>query len=127
MGLLCYKMKKLPVLLTLIALIWVYWNLSYFAHIHIDANGKVIVHAHPYNEQTQKRHSVPKHTHSKSEFSILALIVHTLSLFLLFLCLFLFNLHYNSKPKAGTAFQRHSTNIFYKTIFKRGPPAVILF
>jgi hypothetical protein len=59
-------------------------NRSAYIHTHLDANGSVISHAHPYDKSSDTG-PYKKHHHSASEFALLA---HWEVLFLLAFILF---------------------------------------
>jgi hypothetical protein len=117
------KIQQLIILLTLLSLIWANFNVFYFTHSHVDENGRIIVHAHPYQKEDRKSHNAPNHTHSKSEFTLLALIYQVLSLFILYLLFFIFLFHFNPNLKTKFSFQWNPAEIICKNIFRRGPPS----
>lgn len=118
------KIQPLIVTLILLALMVANFNIFYFVHYHIDDNGKIIVHAHPYQKEDQKSHNAPTHTHSKSEFILLALIYQVLSLFILYLLFFIL-FHFKPYLRTKFSYQWNPTAISCKDIFRRGPPALI--
>ena len=121
------KIQQFVFTLTLLSLLWANFNVFYFTHSHINKNGKMIVHAHFYQKENQKNNDIPNHTHSKSEFTLLALIYRILSLFTfsLFAFHFLLPVHRNFKIKFSS--QWNPTGILCKNILKRGPPYLIQF
>ena len=121
------KFQQIIVTLTLFSLIWADFDLFYFTHFHIDENGQIIVHAHPYQKESQKTNNFPKHTHSKREFALLALIYQVLCQFTLFLFLIFFLLNFNVNLKNSFSFQGNPVQSFCKNIFKRGPPSFVQF
>ena len=90
------KLKIVSVILILLSISWTSINNFYFTHYHIDASGNIVVHAHPYQKEDNRKSGVPSHTHSKNEFISLALIYNLLSLFTIILAVFF--LHLTSKP-----------------------------
>ena len=121
------KIRKLIAPLILLSLIWANFTVFYFAHPHIDENGNIIVHVHPYHKEKQAHHHFPNHTHSKNEFALLALIYHILSVFVLYWFAFHFFLRFNPVLKNRFSFQWNPNQIFCKTISNRGPPFLIQF
>ena len=69
-----------------IALLWVSFCMLHFTHAHIDENGHLLFHAHPFHENTGG-HQLPHHTHTKIEYIFLSAFYHFVSLLLV--CLFL--------------------------------------
>jgi len=121
------KIQLFIVAAILLSLLWANFNVFFFSHIHIDANGQLIVHAHPYHKESQKSHNVPNHTHSKNEFTLLALIYQVLSLFTLYLLILLFQLHANLNLKTKFSFYWNPAEVICKNILRRGPPSPIQF
>jgi Mn2+/Fe2+ NRAMP family transporter len=69
-------------------------NQTLYVHSHITSDGRVITHAHPYNESED---SAPykSHQHSKSEFIFLKSL--QILFFTFFASLLLFNISYQVK------------------------------
>jgi len=120
------KIQQLIVALILFSLMWANFNVIYFAHSHIDENGRVIVHAHPYQKEGQQN-NVPNHTHSKSEFALLAIIYQVLTLFTSGSLCFAFFFYFNSNQKFKFSFQWNPTEICCNKILRRGPPSLLQF
>ena len=115
-----------PIVVTLLfLLVWANFTLSYFTHSHIDENGNIIIHAHPYQKAEQGSTGVPTHTHTKSEFTLLALIYNLLSLFVFCSLVIIFLFHVNPILKPKFSFQWNPFNAFCKLIFRRGPPSIL--
>ncbi len=121
------KIKLLLVFLLVISSIWANFNFYYFAHIHVDENGNIIVHAHPYQKGDQKSPDTPNHTHSKNEFIFLASFYQTLSLFALFLFFVIFYLDFNPNLKTKFFTQWNPAEIFFENVLRRGPPSFVQF
>jgi len=121
------KIRPLIILFIFFSLIWANFNVIYFAHSHIDENGQLIVHAHPYHKDSQKNHNAPNHTHSKSELTLLGLIYQILSFFALYLLFFIFLSNFNPMIKILFSFQSNPVEIFSKSILRRGPPSMLRF
>ena len=119
--------KLLIALLILLSIIWANFDFFYFAHFHLDENGQTIVHAHPYQKENQRGHNAPTHTHSKTEFTLLSLIYQVLSFFTSYLFLFIFLLHFLPNLKTKFSFQLNLNELFFKTIFRCGPPSLVQF
>ena len=115
------------VILLLLSLIWTGFNLVYFTHSHIDENGKIVIHAHPYQRENQKNTNSPKHPHSKRELIILAFIYQVLSHFTCILFFIFFLLNFNTNVVNKFSFQWNPAKFFCKNIFRRGPPSFIQF
>jgi len=120
------KIQQLIVALILFSLMWANFNVIYFAHTHVDENGRIIVHTHPYQKEGQQSNA-PNHTHSKIEFAILGLIYQVLTLFTLSLLFFVFLFYFNSNQKFKFSFQWNPTEIFSNKILRRGPPTLLQF
>jgi 4-amino-4-deoxy-L-arabinose transferase-like glycosyltransferase len=121
------KIQQLIVALILLSLMWANFNVFYFIHTHVDENGNVIVHAHPYHKEGQKSPNVPNHTHSKSEFTLVSLIYQVLTLFTLCLLFFVFLFYFNLNQKINFSFQWNPAEIFCNNIVRRGPPSLLQF
>jgi hypothetical protein len=102
-------------------------NVFYSVHSHIDENGKMIVHAHPYQKQSQPGSTVPNHSHTKSEFAFLALIYQALTQFTFYLFAINFLLNFNGDLISKFFIQCNPTVLFFKNIFRRGPPSFARF
>ena len=120
------KIQPLIVIVTLLLLIWANFNVFYFAHTHVDENGRIIVHAHPYQKEGQQS-SAPKHTHSKSEFTLLAVIYQILTLFTSGSLCFAFFFYFNSNQKFKFSFQWNPVEVFCQKLLRRGPPSLLQF
>ena len=121
------KTKFLIVILIILALSWTSFNNFYFSHIHIDETGKVIVHAHPYQKEDNQNKSAPTHTHSKNEFTLLALIYNVLSFFTILIIGLFFLLKFKTNLKSYISLQWKPTDYFFKNILRRGPPSMPQF
>ena len=121
------KIQPLIVALLMLALMGANFNVFYFTHSHIDENGNIIVHAHPYQKDDRGTHNAPNHTHSRSEFTLLALIYQVLSLFTFYVLIFSFLLNLNLNLKNKFSFKWNPAEIFSKNIFRRGPPSLVQF
>lgn len=121
------KIKLLIVILIILSLSWTSFNLVYFSHFHIDETGKIIVHAHPYQEKDNQNKSAPTHTHSKKEFTLLALIYNVLSFFTILIIGLFFLLKFKTNLKSYISLQWNPTDYFLKNILRRGPPSMPQF
>ncbi|MBN2089391.1 hypothetical protein JW964_07250 [candidate division KSB1 bacterium] len=121
------KIQQLLVVILLFALIWANYSVLQFTHSHLDENGNIIVHSHPYSTNDQKGQPFPNHEHSKIEFTLLALIYQVLTLFILFVLFFNFFLRFNSRLNKIFNSQWNPVQSFCTKISRRGPPVIILF
>ena len=121
------KIKILIVILTILSLSWTSFNLFYFTHFHIDKTGKIIVHSHPYQKEDNQNKSAPTHTHSKNEFTLLALIYNVLSFFTILIISLFFLLNFKTNLKSYIFLQWNPTDYFFKNILRRGPPSMLQF
>lgn len=104
-----------------IALLWVSFCMLYFSHAHIDENGHLLFHAHPFHENTGG-HQLPHHTHTKIEYIFLSAFYHFVSLLLV--CLFLWQwLSFPKVFRKEPEFCANISEIIRKSILKRGPPS----
>jgi len=122
-----FKHRPFIVVIILLSLLWANFNVFYFSHSHVDANGNIIIHAHPYQKQGQQNSNAPNHTHSKNEFTLLALIYQVLTLFILFALIFIFRVLFNPNLQAKFSFQWNSAEVICKNILRRGPPSAVQF
>ena len=116
------KIKIFIVLLIILSLSWASFNLFYFVHFHIDENGQILAHAHPYQKSDEKRSGDPAHSHSKSEFTLLAIIYEALSIIIFGLIFIIFTLKLNPNLTSHIPFHSNFIYYFFKNIFRRGPP-----
>lgn len=116
------KIKKKIVIFLLLPLLWANFNVFYFSHLHIDENGKLVVHAHPYQKGDQNQANAANHTHTKNKFILLALIYQALTVFTLSLFIFAFLFNFNLNRKINFSFQWNPAEIFCNNILRRGPP-----
>ena len=125
------KIKLLIVILIILSVSWANINLFYFEHKHIDENGKIIVHAHPYQKENQKENkqsqNSPIHTHSQSEFIVISLIYKVLSLITFCLIYIIYRLNFNPNLKSHISFHWNHIQYLLKNIFRRGPPFLLQF
>lgn len=119
------KIKIFIVLLIILSLSWASFNLFYFVHFHIDESGQIFVHAHPYQKANEQRSGAPTHSHSKSEFTLLAIIYEALSIIIFSLIFIIFTLKFNPNLKPYILFHSNFIHYFFKNIFKRGPPLLL--
>ena len=93
-------------------------NQAFFLHSHIDANGKLVQHAHPYNKASENEKTGKQHSHNLYELMALK------SLSLLFIVI----LSFSFVSYARKVFEIRNTlkfchcNLYISTIFLRGPP-----
>ncbi len=78
-----------------LALLGAFYNAFFNSHLHIDTNGRIIVHSHPFNRTPTQNSPLPQHTHSKIEF-----LLYTLFSMAEFI-LFIFLLRFNFKEPSG--------------------------
>lgn len=119
--------QQLLVAIILLALIWANFSVLQFTHSHLDENGNIIVHSHPYQNNDQKSQHFPNHAHSKSEISLLGLIYQILTVFILHILFFNLFLRCNSKLNKIFHSQWNPVEIFCARISRRGPPIIIHF
>ena len=119
------KTKLILTLFVLLLFVWVNFNLSYYSHFHIDENGKIIVHAHPFAKTERHGNSATHHTHTQSEYIYLASIYSTLVLFIVCIFLISFLLQIHPQVKREPLFQWTPGDIFRSAIFRRGPPSAL--
>jgi|GEM_PF-811002 len=113
------------VTLILLAFIWSHFNIYYYSHVHTDENGKIVVHAHPFQKNNPKTQAAPSHTHSRNEFIFLALIGYVHSLFTFLCLLFLFLLKDESNPQSVFSILWIPASLLYGEIRRRGPPVFV--
>ncbi len=121
------KITLIIVTLILFAFLGANFNVFYFSHWHIDENGNIIVHAHPYKKTDQSSQQTTSHSHSKSEFVLLALIYNILTLFSFLLFIFVSLLKLNQNLKVILSYHWNPSTFFSKHILRRGPPSMLHF
>jgi heme/copper-type cytochrome/quinol oxidase subunit 4 len=60
--------------IALLAICFMIFNNIFFMHWHHLENGKIIVHAHPYNKFAEKSETNPKHSHNSEEIALIAIL-----------------------------------------------------
>ncbi len=119
------KNNILPIvaLPALLVLMWVQVNLFYFAHTHLDGQGHLVVHAHPYQQVAQQSDSSADHSHSRNELLALSFLFNVLSAFMLYVVLTCM-----SAPRRRVLGQLFSSLwipelLPGRHVFRRGPPS----
>jgi len=113
--------RKITAVLILAVFVWAAVSLCYFSHIHIDQQGRIILHSHPYDKHAGPSEADTGHSHTQQEFIFLALLYHGLSLvtavFVLFTIILttLERVRYSAETPAPAS-------ILSGTISHRGPP-----
>lgn len=116
--------KKWFILLTLPAVLWLYFNQAAFWHFHILENGIVVEHAHPFKNNPKPGTPYQSHHHSDFEYSILAQLSQILGILLLLVIAGLFLL--KSKHYLYPSYDSITlTSTYGKAIRLRGPPLCI--
>lgn len=106
-----------------VAFLWLNFSILYFSHAHVDENGHLIFHAHPFHENTEGHH-LPHHTHTKIEYIFLSAFYHLITLLIAFLSLGNF-LPPPRFPRPETAVFANITESIRRGILKRGPPFLV--
>lgn len=115
------KIKQLVASLVIIAIGLLVVNNVVFLHAHKLTNGKIVVHAHPYNKG-QDSAPFKKHDHSSSEF---ILISHLQLLF--FAALLLTMSIFQSEIAQGFFAPKHSYRSAFRLCIKGRAPPYSLF
>jgi len=114
------RFKFIVAVFVLVTIVFVNYTIIVNGHFHVDENGHIVFHSHPYSKSNNSL-AFPKHHHTKFELFIIAQTVNTLSLFLVVLLFIHFFLptrkkfHFYSDPDI-VGFD------FYLLPERRGPP-----
>ncbi|MCK5740339.1 hypothetical protein KAH55_14215 [bacterium] len=116
-------LHALLIFIMIMALGWGTVGIYYYGHFHIDQNGHVLFHAHPFQGESSHSDAFPAHHHSWLEMNLLAILTQVLVLLAGFVALVLIRLQVLRR------FQLVHQNspllhFFYTRISRRGPPAV---
>jgi hypothetical protein len=101
---------------------WVTYNVTVNTHYHLDSNGMLVKHAHPY-ESSEHSPMNPTHTHSTEEMLLLVLITDSSFGLIMILVIGILLL---IEKKAYQIINTRSFHIFKfnEAIFYRGPPVL---
>jgi len=116
------KIKSIISIFILFALVWANFNLFYFSHFHVDESGRILLHAHPFQESKTQHHTPIKHSHTKSEFFLLSFINEILSLFVFSIILSFIFLRHHPVFKIISSSPKIHINEILKGLSRRGPP-----
>ena len=119
------KWTLLISLILLTVFVWANINYFYFSHIHIDENGGIIVHAHPYKTDYPSTESFPAHTHNVGEMHFLAMLYHFAAILAVFLFVYSFILLINHQFRVNTDCFFKPIHLISSGNFKRGPPVFV--
>lgn len=111
---------KILAIIIVVSLLWSNYNYYFNTHFHIDNNGRIVLHSHPYSKNSSSR-DLPNHHHNKNEFFVLHFLHRTLaSLLILFLIIFLF---FRQNKIIHIFLQTYPNKLLFKhNITQRGPP-----
>ncbi len=112
-------------LILLIVFVWANINYFYFSHIHIDENGGIIVHAHPYKTDSPSTEPFPAHTHNVGEMHFLAMLYHFAAILAVFLLVYSFILSINHQFRVNSGFFFKPFYLISSDNLKRGPPVFV--
>lgn len=65
-----YQLKKPLTFFTVFSILLVLITSYSFLHIHIDDDGNIVTHSHPYGHNSDKSSGFPSHHHSNVEFYV---------------------------------------------------------
>jgi len=114
---------KIFALIIVISLLWSNYNFYFNTHFHVDENGRIILHSHPFSKNSSSK-DLPNHHHNKNEFIALHLLHRIFSnTYFLIVTIFFFIL---TKKVAFIFIQTFPNKLLFKhAITKRGPPHLI--
>lgn len=92
------KLSKLILLLSLPAIMWLYYNQVANWHYHILGNGIVVEHAHPFSNKTASGTPFQQHNHSELEYFFLAQLSNILTLVVVVLGIAAFTVNIMPRP-----------------------------
>jgi hypothetical protein len=75
------------VLLMLPAVVWLFYNTTVNRHVHVLADGSVILHSHPFDKHPTGSDPLNTHHHSNKELMLLSLFNDSLISVIIFLIL----------------------------------------
>jgi 4-amino-4-deoxy-L-arabinose transferase-like glycosyltransferase len=84
------------ILLMLPALVWLFYNTTVNRHVHVLADGTVILQSHPFEKKSSSSDPLNAHHHSEKELMLLSLFSDSLISVITFLIL---------RPFLGACFQ----------------------
>ncbi len=117
------KIGKFFLLVSIPAMLLLFYNQAAYWHYHILGDGTVVKHAHPYNSESKG--TTPYQNHQHSDFELLALAQLSEVLTLLWMGLFIMGL---SKAKSTGIFRRPDAvfvpSPFLSIVSLRAPPLV---
>lgn len=117
------RIGKFLLLLSIPAMLLLFYNQAAYWHYHILGDGTVVKHAHPYN--TESSGTTPYQNHRHSDFELLALAQLTEILTLVLTALFIAGLFKTSMPaRTPRPEPIYLTPPFLSTISLRAPPLV---
>jgi hypothetical protein len=121
---LCRFIGKYILLLSIPAVLMLFYNQSANWHYHILKNGTVVKHAHPYSNDSQGNAPFQKHQHTDLELIVLSQFSNLLAVFVILLTLAGMMLHFYRQHFTLPAFVRLKPDFLFALTF-RGPPASI--
>ncbi|MCK9485070.1 MAG: hypothetical protein M0R34_11995 [Candidatus Marinimicrobia bacterium] len=115
-------LKPVFALTVLLLLFWANYNLTFYNHLHIDQDGRIIIHSHPFPTAERTGESTSTHTHTKSEFTFLASIYSILSTFLFWVLIVTLIIKILRELEYTSPLFTNIGDIFRNTVLRRGPP-----
>lgn len=119
------KTHRLFLLLTIPAILALFFNQSTNVHYHILNDGSTITHAHPYTSSTENDSPIQKHKHSALELIIISQLSNVLSFITIALAVFGFLFLYK-KIVTAKPVEKFYISAYYKFVQLRAPPAYYL-
>ena len=116
------KLKNILVLSLILVLCWVNVNLMVYGHFHVDEQGRIVFHAHPFQKHDLQSNGAAKHKHSTQQLQLLAIVTHFLIPLFLAILFILVDLSPNSS--LNFVFDHIVFNAFItcRSYSHRGPP-----
>ncbi|MDG5799264.1 hypothetical protein QA597_02690 [Marinilabiliaceae bacterium ANBcel2] len=115
------RLKQYILLATLPLFLWLGYNNAANWHYHVNSQGAIVKHAHPYQPSKDTSSNCQEHSHSKAEFAILALLYTFAGLLTLFFLINAIKKECREK-KISIKSQFFLKSLFTKEIQLRGPP-----
>jgi uncharacterized iron-regulated membrane protein len=115
---------KYILLLSVPAVLLLFYNQAANWHYHILNDGTAIKHAHPYNSDAQGKTPFQNHQHSHLELLVLSQLSNILAVLVILLLVAGILQHFNRQQKALTEFVWLKP-AFLLTLTDRGPPTPI--
>jgi hypothetical protein len=118
------KVARYLLVLSVPAVLMLFYNHSANWHYHMLNDGTMVKHAHPFSNDTQDNTPFQKHKHSDIELTVLAQLYNILQLlvFILLISSLIAVVNQGAKQLPALA---HLKPIFLEALSLRGPPMLI--